>query len=104
MKPWLVCHITVNMKMFPQNPFSYAAIIRRIAILVAVLVWGGMAFGDNPEKAISGVLPTNPSGTSANAVLREPFTDRTEISLDTTFGGLAIQPDGKIIAGTGMWG
>ena len=90
------------MKIQHLIPFSRSQILRRIAIPLAAFAWGGLAFGGGVENA--DVFPTNQTGPSAGAVVREPFTDKTEIALTTTFGGLAIQPDGKIVAGTGMWG
>ena len=99
----LACRKIVNTKAFSPTLSRRSAILRRIASLLAVLVWGGLLFG-GAEKAVADVLPINPSGQPVSAVVCEPFSDKTEITLAPTFGGLAIQPDGKIIAGTGMWG
>ena len=40
-----MCHIIVNMKMFPQNPFNCCAIVRSAVITPAVPAWGCLACG-----------------------------------------------------------
>ena len=58
------------------------------------------------------VLPKKPAippvqistRTNAVAVISEPLADMTQFTLDTPPGGLAIQPDGKILIGTTLFG
>ncbi|HEX9048564.1 MAG TPA: sigma-70 family RNA polymerase sigma factor, partial [Verrucomicrobiae bacterium] len=53
--------------------------------------------------------PTTPPASSAVrtnqvAVIREPLTDSMKFMLESPPGGLALQPDGKIIVGTTLFG
>lgn len=86
------------------------------ATLAAVLVGGpvAVALWPSPAAAPPTVASPAPSPGQAAAGLaqaeepvaepREPLTEGTVMSLDTPPGGLAIQPDGKILVGASLGG
>ena len=80
---------------------------------VAVVLWhsSSSAPAPAPGAAVAATLPANPA--SAEGVVlaeepvvspREPMTEGAFMSLDTPPGGLAEQPDGKIIVGASLGG
>jgi hypothetical protein len=51
--PRLACRIIVIMKAFPSTLSRPSAILRRIAVLLAALVWGGPALGTMSRAPLS---------------------------------------------------
>lgn len=79
-----------------------------VAVLIAgmavVMVWWSSKFQTVFGKKITHRPVQVETGTNVAAVLRESLTDTMEFTLDAPPGGLALQPDGKIILGTTLTG
>jgi RNA polymerase sigma factor (sigma-70 family) len=55
-----------------------------------------------PEKA--NTASANPVAITSTPILREPLSTSTRMSLISPPGGLSVQPDGKIVVGTSLFG
>jgi RNA polymerase sigma factor (sigma-70 family) len=74
-----------------------------VAYVTTALIAGTAAILILPKKpTLPPVQISNP--TNVVAVVSEPLADIMEFTLDTPPGGLAIQPDGKIVVGTTLFG
>ena len=73
--------------------YGTAALIAGTAVVVIL--------SKNPPSPLVSISSRTNAPVS---VLREPLTDTMKFTLDTPPGGLALQPDGKVVVGTTLFG
>jgi RNA polymerase sigma factor (sigma-70 family) len=74
-----------------------------VAYVTAALIAATTIILVLPKKSATPPVQIS-NGTNTVVVVHEPLADIMELTLDTPPGGLAIQPDGKIVVGTTLFG